>query len=238
MATLTVLPSALSTPRVPSRNGIKRRCRSPSPESETPERDVLKSEEWEVGSRPRKTRKLGERPPAALIIPALPHVLQEPPPFNIAAEKENVDNQGPASISPAAFAEAMDGVLCTTSDTPNLPTMTISPPFISQSIPAPSLNPSTQNFTFVSNDWWFPTGDLVLGVENLMFRVHKRVLAQHSVVFEDMFALSEPSSDCEVVENAPFVQLHDAAADWIETFSWLYTGRFANSLSKGVSQTA
>jgi hypothetical protein len=229
MATLTVLPSALSTPRVSSRRGIKRRCRSPSPESEIPERDVLTGEEWEVDSRPRKTRKLGERPPAALIIPALPHVVQERPPYNIATEMEDVDNQGPASISPAAFAEAMDGVL-TTSDAPNLPTITISPPFIPQTIPVSTLNHSTQNFTFVSNDWWFPTGDLVLGVENLMFRVHKRVLAQHSVVFEDMFALSEPSSDCEVVENVPFVQLQDAAADWIETFSWLYTGRFAKSL--------
>jgi hypothetical protein len=225
MATLTVLPPALSTPRAPSRNGIKRRSRSPSPESKIPERDVLTGEEWEVDSRPRKTRKLGERPPAALVIPALPHVVQGRRPFNIAADMEDVDDQGPASISPAAFAEAMDGVL-TTSDTP---TITVSPPFIPRTILAPS-TPSTHSFTFVSNDWWFPTGDLVLGVENLMFRVHKRVLAQHSVVFEDMFALSEPSSDCEVVENVPVVQLHDAAADWMETFSWLYTGRFAKFL--------
>lgn len=80
------------------------------------------------------------------------------------------------------------------------------------------------------SDWWLDTGDLVLGVENLMLKVHKRVLAEHSIIFGDMFDISQPELSNDGAENLPFVQLQDTAADWIETLKWLYTGTFVSFL--------
>jgi hypothetical protein len=76
-----------------------------------------------------------------------------------------------------------------------------------------------------SSGWWLETGDLILGAESLILKVHKSVLAEHSVVFRDMFDISHPSQD---IESLPFVQLHDTAADWIETLKWLYAGKFVS----------
>lgn len=73
------------------------------------------------------------------------------------------------------------------------------------------------------SDWWLTSGDIVLGVESLIFKVHKKVLAEHSSVFEGMFTLSAPSEgDC--IEDIPFVQLYDSAGDWIEVLKWIYMG--------------
>ena len=184
-----------------------------------------------MNSRSRKARRL-QRPPDGprLAIPPFPHGVQERLTFgSTTADIEDVENHGPASsISPAAFAKAMDGVL--NGPRPGLPMIAISPPFTSHNIPPTCLTPSPRSLALGTNDqpdWWFPTGDLVLGVESLMFRVHKQILARHSAVFEDMFALSEPSGDCDNVENVPRVQLHDSASDWMETLAWLYNGRFA-----------
>lgn len=100
--------------------------------------------------------------------------------------------------------------------------------------PAASHDTETLTVSVISqermSDWWLPAGDLVLGVENLLFRIHKSVLSESSIVFQDMFELSRPTPG-DNTDDLPFVRLHDAAGDWIETLKWLYNGVSVSSSS-------
>ncbi|TFK70398.1 hypothetical protein BDN72DRAFT_743683, partial [Pluteus cervinus] len=59
---------------------------------------------------------------------------------------------------------------------------------------------------------WYSDGSVILQAESTYFRVHMSILAQHSSVFRDMFALGK--ADCElVVEGCPIVFLSDTAQD-------------------------
>lgn len=59
---------------------------------------------------------------------------------------------------------------------------------------------------------WFEHGNLILRVENSLFRVSKGLLAAHSSVFWHM--LSFPQTDKEErIDGCPVVRLHDSAAD-------------------------
>jgi hypothetical protein len=70
------------------------------------------------------------------------------------------------------------------------------------------------------NPFWFSDGDFVLRVEKHLFRVHHDRL-QASDIFTDMLALPQPShADC--IDGCPFVELTDAAADWLVALKWMY----------------
>ncbi|TDL14522.1 hypothetical protein BD410DRAFT_694288, partial [Rickenella mellea] len=68
---------------------------------------------------------------------------------------------------------------------------------------------------------YLPTGDLVLSaMSNLkdhglvLFRVHKFMMAHHSSIFRDMFALPIPVEDCnESYEGVHMVHMPDSAED-------------------------
>lgn len=208
------------TARFPT--GVKRRHRSPSPEPVRNQIQPSFNAEQIVGSRPRKCRRL-QLP----VVSAPPHVSSNSQLF-IAPNATRrlidvgcIDKEGP--ISPAIFAQIMDGILVQQNDA----ALTTQSETFSTSSSVPSAVTALPEFAHArSTDWWFPDGDIVLGVENLMFRVHKRVLSEHSVVFEDMFALGEASTSLssDSVETLPRVQLYDSAAEWMDTLAWIYTG--------------
>lgn len=66
---------------------------------------------------------------------------------------------------------------------------------------------------------WFDDGNVVLQVENTQFKVHKSVLALHSNVLRDMFALPQPSN-----EECPVVLHHDSCVDWDRVLGIFYDG--------------
>ncbi|CAE6421277.1 unnamed protein product [Rhizoctonia solani] len=55
-----------------------------------------------------------------------------------------------------------------------------------------------------SDKFYFPRGDLVLQVENTLFRLHQDILARHSGFFEDLFS-TPTSDDTEGTEKNPLV---------------------------------
>lgn len=54
---------------------------------------------------------------------------------------------------------------------------------------------------------WFEDGNIVLATTTLLFRVHRGILAWHSSVFADLFALPQPEGQGEAHEGVPIVQL-------------------------------
>lgn len=67
----------------------------------------------------------------------------------------------------------------------------------------------------IQSEPWLKDGNIVLEAEGNQFRVHRSILANHSSIFEDMFAMPQPSAtnESELVEGCPVVKLSDTAAD-------------------------
>ncbi|KAJ7764718.1 hypothetical protein B0H16DRAFT_1717950 [Mycena metata] len=59
---------------------------------------------------------------------------------------------------------------------------------------------------------WFRDGTLVLTADNVLFRVYGGLLAQESLIFEDMLRIPQPP-DAETVEGCPVVHLPDNGRD-------------------------
>lgn len=72
-----------------------------------------------------------------------------------------------------------------------------------------------------SHAYYFEDGDLVLGVEDLFFKIHSRRLAAQSNVFADMLNMPQPIV-VESVDGCPFVRLSDSAKDWIVVLEYIY----------------
>ncbi|KIJ47157.1 hypothetical protein M422DRAFT_248997, partial [Sphaerobolus stellatus SS14] len=73
-------------------------------------------------------------------------------------------------------------------------------------------------------DFWFHDGDIVLAIERMLVRVHKRVLSR-SHVWDDMLEIPQPSY-IETYDGLPLVKLYgDTANDWLSLLRWLYNDR-------------
>jgi hypothetical protein len=59
---------------------------------------------------------------------------------------------------------------------------------------------------------WFDDGNIILEAEQTQFRINRRILSEHSVIFKDMFDLSQPDGEGEV-EGCPVVHLSDRAEE-------------------------
>ncbi|TFK38969.1 hypothetical protein BDQ12DRAFT_735184 [Crucibulum laeve] len=68
---------------------------------------------------------------------------------------------------------------------------------------------------------WFEDGSVVLQAESTQFRVHRTVLARHSVVFHDMFLVPQPPDE-PTVEGCAVVHLADSAEDVYHVLAALY----------------
>ncbi|CCM05799.1 uncharacterized protein FIBRA_08033 [Fibroporia radiculosa] len=71
------------------------------------------------------------------------------------------------------------------------------------------------------DEFWIEDGNIVLGVEDIAFRVHKSTLSRNSGVFCDMLAVPQPK-DAETCEGVPIVHLSDRADDVREVLRALY----------------
>lgn len=66
----------------------------------------------------------------------------------------------------------------------------------------------------VRSDIWYDDGNVILQAEGTLFKVHRGVLARSSSVFEDMFSFPQPpSTDAEMLDGCPIVQLSDSAKE-------------------------
>ncbi|KAH9886913.1 hypothetical protein C8Q73DRAFT_265139 [Cubamyces lactineus] len=61
-------------------------------------------------------------------------------------------------------------------------------------------------------EYWYEDGTIDLVAGNVVFRVYKGVLAEHSAVFNDMFSLPQPPSEGLPLDR-PTVNLSDSAED-------------------------
>ncbi|KAH9486219.1 hypothetical protein JR316_0000283 [Psilocybe cubensis] len=69
--------------------------------------------------------------------------------------------------------------------------------------------------------FWFEDGNIALQAEDTQFRVHRGVMARHSVVFRDMLLIAHPETGS--VDGCPVVSLaDDAAHDWIHVLGIIY----------------
>ncbi|TFK88117.1 hypothetical protein K466DRAFT_444387, partial [Polyporus arcularius HHB13444] len=64
-------------------------------------------------------------------------------------------------------------------------------------------------------EFWFEDGSIVLAARDVEFRVYKRVLSDHSIVFADMFTFPQPAPQATAVssESCPTVCLDDSPED-------------------------
>ncbi|TDL15828.1 hypothetical protein BD410DRAFT_85521 [Rickenella mellea] len=90
---------------------------------------------------------------------------------------------------------------------------------------------SPSNSTGTRHDTlYLPTGDVVLSARStledhglMLFRVHKFMMAHHSSIFKDMFALPTAVEDCnESYDGAHLVHMPDSAEDLESLLSVLY----------------
>ncbi|KAJ7292220.1 hypothetical protein C8J57DRAFT_1492710 [Mycena rebaudengoi] len=67
-----------------------------------------------------------------------------------------------------------------------------------------------------SPDFWFTDGNIVLNVENTIYRVYRGLLCSRSNVFMDTFSIPQPAGDSslQMFDGCPVVQLHDKAVDF------------------------
>lgn len=77
-------------------------------------------------------------------------------------------------------------------------------------------------------DFWFFDGNIILVAEGTGFKVYKGILASHSVVFRDMFALAKPDHSISVTEESaqgiPIVLLGDRATEVAHFLGPLFSG--------------
>lgn len=87
--------------------------------------------------------------------------------------------------------------------------------------------------TFVSRQvrhptLWLPDGNIVLSAPSscrpcdILFRVHKSVLARASTVFNDMFALPTDPTAQDIYDSVPFVSIHDTAEELQSVLQLMY----------------
>ena len=76
---------------------------------------------------------------------------------------------------------------------------------------------------------WFEDGNVVVVVEDRCYRLHKSILARHSVVFRDMFDLKPldaaaiaAGEDRELEDCARVSLLHDSAEDFTYFLKAIY----------------
>lgn len=73
---------------------------------------------------------------------------------------------------------------------------------------------STSPATPVKSNLWYRDGNIVLQAERTQWKVHQGILAESSVIFQDMFSLPQPLAiDTELVEGCPVVRLSDSAEE-------------------------
>ncbi|KAL1756163.1 hypothetical protein FB107DRAFT_274148 [Schizophyllum commune] len=68
----------------------------------------------------------------------------------------------------------------------------------------------------VRSDIWFDDGNIILQAGGHQFRVYRGLLARHSPVFKDMFAMPQPSgnsSPAAQTDDCPIIHLADSADD-------------------------
>ena len=72
---------------------------------------------------------------------------------------------------------------------------------------------------------WFEDGNVVLIAANVMFKVHRGVLSNHSDVFRDMFALVQPpQARTKMYDDCPCVVLQDVPEQLGSFLALLYDG--------------
>lgn len=77
-----------------------------------------------------------------------------------------------------------------------------------------------------SEKYWFDDGNVILHVENRLFRVHRGVLARHSSAFNDMIPVLQPDQKEQketMIAGCQVARLpHDKAEDWERVFAVIY----------------
>ncbi|KAI5896306.1 uncharacterized protein SCHCODRAFT_01212072 [Schizophyllum commune H4-8] len=77
---------------------------------------------------------------------------------------------------------------------------------------------------------WFDDGNLIVQAEQTQFRVHKGVLAKHSIFFRDLKDVPQPDTTDALVDGCPVVVLQDEAEAveymLVVIYDTAYAGRF------------
>ena len=73
-----------------------------------------------------------------------------------------------------------------------------------------------------SPTFWYDEGNVVLRVEDTLFRMHRGVLQTHSAVFKDTFGMPQPEGEpllegCQVVP-----MMGDTVEDWENMLTFMY----------------
>ena len=93
----------------------------------------------------------------------------------------------------------------------------------SLTLSTPPLSPFSLHIRASFRPYWFPEGDVLLVVADHMFKLPRSILSC-SEIFEDMFALADPSlclAEEEMYDGCPVVHLEDRPGDWMTLLRWI-----------------
>ncbi|TFY78038.1 hypothetical protein EWM64_g5974 [Hericium alpestre] len=91
---------------------------------------------------------------------------------------------------------------------------------------------STQPALIKSAEFWLDDGNIILACGSTGFRAHQTVLAMHSSVFNDMFALGEPGPGDSVFEGCAVVEVTDSAEDILRMLKAVYFRDYATEVKQ------
>ncbi len=72
-----------------------------------------------------------------------------------------------------------------------------------------------------STEFWFDDGNVVLQAGDTLFRVHRSILARHSVIMQDCLECPQPA-DAPSIDGCPLIHLADLAKDIDNMCTLLY----------------
>lgn len=86
----------------------------------------------------------------------------------------------------------------------------------------PSASSANKGIYLDSEKVWFADGNVILQTSTTRYRVHRTVLAAHSSIFKDMFEVSQPDEQSEMLDACPVIHVSDSTEDWDEFLPLLY----------------
>ncbi|KAG9011568.1 hypothetical protein FRB94_008137 [Tulasnella sp. JGI-2019a] len=72
------------------------------------------------------------------------------------------------------------------------------------------------------SDYYFPDGNICISAEKALFRVHRGVLARHSIAFRELFDVPQPTHGFDSFEGVTVVNLPDTLSEIRTLLKFVY----------------
>ncbi|KAG9026467.1 hypothetical protein FRB95_008839 [Tulasnella sp. JGI-2019a] len=88
------------------------------------------------------------------------------------------------------------------------------------------------------SDYYFPDGNICISAEKALFRVHRGVLARHSIAFRELFGVPQPTHGFDSFEGVTVVNLPDTLSEIRTLLKFVYGDMWVQSCNARTQQDA